>query len=452
MATKEELGKWDRAHLIHAFQPTGVEPSITFVGTKEGSHVTLVDIDGKEYFDLGSQVVNVSLGHGQKEIIDAVAQQVSKLQHTVTLFAFSNPATAECAYRLAQLVPPGLDHFLFASGGSEVTETAMKTARAYWQLQGSNKRMIVSLWNSYHGMSTLGSMSATGINMMWAGGGPARDYVHVPGYYCYRCLLEEEYPGCNMRCVKNLENTIVSLGPDNVAALIAEPVQGVGGSIAPPPEWWPMVRDICTKHDVLLIADEVMSGFCRTGKMFAVDHWNIKPDMMTVAKGITSGYIPFAALAINDKIWDFFKGEGKSFPTGGFTYSGHPVGAAAAIAAMNMYVRDKVCDNVVKVGAHVRERLEKEFLPLPHIGAIHGLGLFLGAELVTDKKTKGIPPIAATDELLRRGREKGLLFRCSMGDKIQITPPLISTVQEVDGALDILLSLVKDFDSCLKAV
>ncbi|MFH1241059.1 MAG: aminotransferase class III-fold pyridoxal phosphate-dependent enzyme [Pseudomonadota bacterium] len=446
MSNRDELIKWDKDHLLHTFRPTSAGPIVIFKEVKKDSHVVLLDLEGKEYIDLGAQVVDVNLGHGQKRIVDAVAKQMSAFQHIVTVMGYSNPTTIDCAHRLAGIVPEGLGHFLFTSGGSESVETAIRIARHYWEIKGKQKRVIISLLNGYHGM-TLGSGSATGISRMWAGGLPAPDFVHVPGYYCYRCYLGEQYPSCNIRCAQFIEKTILALGQDRVAALIAEPVQGVGGSIDPPAEWWPMVRDICNKHEVLLIADEVMCGFGRTGKMFAVENWDISPDIMTMAKGINSGYVPFAAVAINDEIFNFF--QDKPIMVGGFTYSGHPVGAAAAIAAMDLYKSENVIDNVNTVGKHARERLESEFLPLPNVGCIHGLGLMLSVELVTDKKTKSVPPINATQELTRRGRENGLLFRCAMFDKIQVAPPLIISLEEMDKGLDILLDLVRDFGSCL---
>jgi adenosylmethionine-8-amino-7-oxononanoate aminotransferase len=254
-----------------------------------------------------------------------------------------------------------------------------------------------------------------------------------------------EYPGCNIKCARFLAEVIEKEGSENIAAFIAEPELGVGGMIAPPPEYWPIVREICTEYEVLLIADEVMTGFGRTGKMFAMDHWGVKPDIIAMAKGITSAYIPFGAVAFSEEIWQALKG--RMLPT--YTYSGHPACAAAAVKTMEIYARDKVVENAARSGEYALERLRRDFEPLPCVGDVNGLGLMIGIEIVADKATKKPfdPKLDVMQKLQDQALEKGLFLRMAdirgtPSDRIVFAPPLIITTQEVDKALDILHPIV----------
>jgi adenosylmethionine-8-amino-7-oxononanoate aminotransferase len=270
-------------------------------------------------------------------------------------------------------------------------------------------------------------------------------FIHIPSYYCYRCMFDKEYPSCNIHCARYLAEIIEKEGADGIAAFIAEPVMGTAGMVAPPPEYWPMIREICTRYDVLLIADEVMTGFGRTGKMFALEHWGVKPDIMVMAKGITSAYIPFGAVAFSGEIWETLKGRNVV----AYTYSGHPACAAAAIKALEIYKRDKVVENAVRVGKYAVERLKRDFEPLSCVGEISGLGLMLGIEIVADKATKRPfdRKLNIMQQLMDRGLEKGMYIRVgdigsTPGDRIAFCPPLVITTEEVDKALDILYPIV----------
>ena len=350
--------------------------------------------------------------------------------------------------KLAQLTPKGLDHFIITSAGSESVETAFQLARLYWRKKGKDKYKIISQYSGYHGV-TFGSVATTTVGRggMEMGIGPLLPgIIHAPNYSCYRCQLGKEYPQCDIQCVKYLAEIIQWEGPASVAAVILEPCMGAGGMIPPPPEYWPMVREVCTKHDVLLIADEVATGFCRTGKMFAVEHWNIKPDIMTIAKGITSAYFPFGAAIFSDQIYEGV--EGSPLP-GGYTYTGHPVGCAVGIKAMEIYARDKIADHVTEVSKHMYDRLRAEFLPLPCVGAVNGLGFFGGMEIVADKATKRVfePALGVMRQIQAEALQKGLYLRVSshlgaQGDRVTISPPLVITREEVDRALDILYPIL----------
>jgi putrescine aminotransferase len=445
----DELVKWDGDHIIHSRFPIGQNAGFIIDGA---DGVVFRDIRGKEYIDGSSQLVCVNLGYSQREIIEAALQQMLRLPYSPTAYGHSHQPVIECAKRLAELTPEGLNCFQFTSGGSDSTETAYRLARLYWSNKGTQKYKIISLYDSYHGIN-LGSLSADGMGkgLLSRGlGPPAPGFVHIPSYNCYHCMLGLDYPDCGIGCARFLEETIIREGPDTVAAFIVEPVQGSVGMISPPPEYWPMVREICTKHNVLLIADEVMTGFGRTGKMFAVEHWEVIPDMMTLAKGITGAYLPFGAVAMNEhRIYEELKG----CITGSYTYSGHPTCAAAAIKTMEIYTRDEVVENAAKVGKHVLERLDAEFRPLSCVGNISGLGLMLGIEIVADKEArKPFPPeMNVLPRVQKQALDAGLFIsitntRLTFGDRLNFCPPLVITAQQVDRMLDILYPIVSGIE------
>jgi len=392
----------------------------------------------------------VNLGYGQKEIVDAAYKEMERLQFSMLFHGFSNVASIACGQKLSELIPEGLDHFNFTSGGSEGIGISFRVARLYWESKGrGSKNKIVSLYDSYHGTAHGGlNASGCGRGFYEKGAGPlAAGFIHIPSYCCYHCMFGLEYPSCDMRCARFLGDIIEKEGAGSVAAFIAEPEMGVGGMIAPPPEYWPIVRQICTDHDVLLITDEVMTGFGRTGKMFAVEHWGIKPDIMVMAKGITSAYLPFGAVAFNGEIWKAL--EGKNLVS--YTYAGHPVCAAAAVKTIEIYIRDKVVENAAKVGKYALERLKQDFEPLPCVGEASGLGLMLGIEIVADKDTKRPfdPSLHIMQRLQDKLLEDGMFvrtaeFTSTTGDRICFAPPLIITTEEVDKALDILYPVLAD--------
>lgn len=441
----EELLKWDADHLMHWVMPVGQNAGI-ILDRAEG--ISFYDTTGKEYLDGASQLVCVTLGYKYSKEVAAVAlQQMERLPYMTCFWGFTHPALIECGQALAKLTPEGLDHFCFTNGGSESTETSFQLARKYWNIKGTKKYKIISLYNSYHGVM-YGSATATGLAMGAFSSGFAPlvpGFVKAPSYYCYRCMLGLKYPECGIECAKQLERIIHLEGADTVAAFIVEPVHGTAGHIPPPREYWPMVRDICTKNDVLLIADEVMSGFGRTGKAFAMEHWGVKPDMMTLGKGITSSYIPFGAVVVNDKVYDALKGSFFAGPT----FSGHPVAAAVSAKVTEIYVRDKIFENAANIGNYAMKRLKAQFSPLPCVGEISGLGLMIGIEIVEDKGAKrGFNPASRVMNTIQdKALEKGLFVRVSdqswsSANRISFCPPLVVTKEETDKMLDILYSVV----------
>jgi len=442
--TTEELLKWDREHIVHSRWPIGGNNGIVM----DKSHgIYFQDTEGKEYIDGASQLLCVNLGYGQTEIIDAILAEMQKLQYGMLFHGFSNVASIRCGQKLSELVPQGLDHFSFTTGGSESIDVALRLARLYWHTRGRHKYKIIGLYDSYHGVAG-GGLAVTGVGRGFYERGVTPlmpGFIHIPSYYCYRCMFGLEYPNCNIQCARFLAEVIEKEGADNIAGFIAEPEMGVAGMVAPPPEYWPMIRKICTKYEVLLIADEVMTGFGRTGKMFAMEHWRVKPDIMTIAKGITSAYIPFGAVAFSSNIWETLKGT--NFVS--YTYAGHPVCAAAAVTTMEIYIRDRVIENAARVGKYALERLRQDFEPLPCVGGVNGLGLMLGIEIVADKATRKPfdPKLDVMQKLQDQALEKGLFLRMAgirgtPSDRIVFAPPLIVTTEEVDKALDILYPLV----------
>jgi putrescine aminotransferase len=442
---EDELLKWDANHLMHWVMPIGQNASIIIDKAKG---VTLYDTKGKQYVDGASQLVCVTLGYRYNdEIAAAAAEQLKKLPYCMNFWGFTNLAMIECGQKLAKLTPEGLDHFCFTNGGSESTEISFQLARKYSNNKGMHKYKIISLYNSYHGVM-YGSWTATGLSkgLFSSGFAPlVPGFIKAPSYYCYRCMLGLNYPKCGIECAKQLEKIIQLEGPDNIAAFIAEPVHGTAGHMPPPPEYWPLVRDICTRYDVLLIADEVMTGFGRTGKCFAVEHWGVKPDMMTLAKGITSSYIPFGALVMNDKVFDGLKGS----IFAGATFSGHPVAAAVSSKVMDIYLRDKIFENAENMSKYAMEYIKAQFSPLPCVGEVSGLGLMIGIEIVEDKATKkGFDPASGVMHSIQdKALENGLFVRVSdqswsSSNRISFCPPLVVTKEEIDKALDILYPIV----------
>jgi adenosylmethionine-8-amino-7-oxononanoate aminotransferase len=439
-----ELLDLDRQYLIHGFSVVGEQDVGPVIERAEG--VRCWDTEGNAYYDAASQQTSSTLGHGQKEIIDAICEQATKLQFAHLLARQSNVPIVEYARELAQVVPAGLKHFYFTSGGSEAVETAFKLARLYWSVQGRGKYKIISIQDAYHGAG-MGSASATraGAGAFWAGYAPlAAGFIQAPYFYCHRCPFQLEYPGCKILCARYLEEIIKKEGPDSVAAYIAEPVMGAAGNIAPPPEYFPIVREICTAYDVLLIGDEVQTSFGRTGKMWAQEHWGVPWDMMTVAKAINACYLPFGATLVGDRVFEGLKG---TMLWHGWTQHGNPICAAAASAALKIIKRDKMVENGEKVGQYVLERLNKEFSALPNVSDIGGMGLMLGLDVVQDKAGK-TPFAAATMSQWQRGvLKKGLYVRLALAKdytRVRFNPPIITTEAEADEMLDILYAALAE--------
>ncbi|HWU63972.1 MAG TPA: aminotransferase class III-fold pyridoxal phosphate-dependent enzyme [Ensifer sp.] len=430
----------DRAHVLHPNHP--VHQEVSFV-VKRGKGVRLYDMEGRSFIDGRSQLNCVNLGYGYGRLTAAIKDQVDELPYLSAFYQFSHPALIECAERLAASAPGDLNHVMFTSGGSEGVEAAFAMVRLYWSRLGRNKTKIISRYNGYHG-GTTGAMAATGMAM----GGqtsiqrlmPGHIHIAAPDPYRAGAGIEPEIYA--RLAADQLAQAIEMEGPDSVAAFIAEPVLGVGGYVPPPPGYWPLVREICDRYGVLLILDEVMTGFHRTGPRFAADHWQLKPDMMIVGKGINSCYVPCGGAVVSSRIVDVLSGAKLS----GFTHTGHPLAMAAANAAFDAYDDDGIEENVNAMHTLMMARLQKDFLPLPNVGQVEGLGLMIGLELVADKKARTRLPDAAAQTIVSRALDRGLIIRARNG-RLALCPPLVITEADVHAMLDILFPLVRELAS-----
>jgi adenosylmethionine-8-amino-7-oxononanoate aminotransferase len=365
---------------------------------------------------------------------------MAELEYAPLFWNFGNEPSARLAHRLAGLAPPGIEQVYFTNGGSESCESAIKMARLYHHLRGEESRKtILSLRHAYHGM-TYGALSATGLPGMATGfGDPPPGFVHLSTPYPYRAeFLEGAAPV--EYCLRELEETIERLGPERIAAFIGEPVLTVGGVIVPPPDYWPAVTEICRRHGIVLIADEVVTAFGRLGSWFASEPYGLGADLIATAKGLTSGYVPLGAVLASNEIAETLKGAETGF-LHGFTYCGHPVACAVALANLEIIEREDLLANALRVGAHLREALTT-LLDLPVVGDVRGAGLLAGVELVADKE-KRVPLPVRRQEIANRIRdEQGVIVR-SIYQNVIIAPCLVLTRAEADRIVEGLARILE---------
>lgn len=437
----------DKKYFLHGMVPIDQfarDGSTLYLDEAHGMIVR--DIYGREYIDATAGAISVNVGYGRKEVAEAAYNQMVKQSYCPCYVGYVSTMQIRFVEKLAEFTPEGLKRFFLCSGsGSEAVDSSIKLARFYWQVQGrgEKKSKIISREYAYHGVN-VASGSCTGMPSFHKLVGPLLpDIIRIGPPYCYHCPWERRYPNCNLECAKALEETIEREGKDTVAAFIGEPILGAGGIIVPPPEYWLEIRRICTDYDVLYIDDEVMTGFGRTGKNFAIEHWEgVKPDMMLMSKGIVSSALPLSAVAISDKVYEAIIGP-HPFPQL-YTTSGHPVACAAALKNLEIIERENLVENSAKVGKYLLDRLQ-EFLELPYFAEARGLGLFCSLEIVKDKATKATYEPSVYGRVLKRGRELGLIFRI-YGSSLMLAPVLSATTNDIDAILDILAVAVKDFE------
>ena len=435
--------KIDKSHVWHPlFQHQQLDDTDLIV-FKSAHGTTLKDADGNEYLDAYSALWNVNVGYGRQEIADAVYAQIQELCY-YPHSQINVPAT-ELAEKLAQCLPGDLNHAYFCNSGSEANETAIKMARQYGRqtYPGENRYKIISRYRGYHGF-TYGAMSATGQARRRKAFEPL-----VPGFhqasppYCYRCPLDLDPQSCNDACVQEIERIIQYEGAETVIAVIAEPIIGGGGVIVPSDDYFPKLRKICDDYGLLLILDEVITGFGRTGKMFACEHWDVQPDIITLAKGLTSGYIPLGACVATTSVFNAFLGdpeENREFSQV-CTYGGHPVACAAGVANLNILQAERLWENAEKVGNYLFEKLQNLKL-LNIVGDVRGKGLMLAVELI--KKDGSQLETAKTNRIVGQLKKNGVIVG-KIGHAvdqpeniIHIAPPLILTESEADTIFDTL--------------
>ena len=426
----------DRKHLVHSLHhpEDHAKPHIWV----EGHGVMLTDADGREYIDGLACLWNVYVGHGRRELAETAAEQMTKLAFANSFVGASNTPAIQLAQRLTELAYPNLVATFFASGGGEANESAFKTARFYWKAKGRPEKVkIVSRKYGYHGV-TMAAMSATDIPPYEKMFGPLMpNFIHTATPYPYR--FEGAKPGetVGQAAARMLEETIQREGPETVAAFIAEPVQGAGGVIVPPDDYFPRVREICTKHEVLLIADEVITGFGRTGDWFALKRWGVQPDIMAFAKGITSGYLPLGGIMISQPILDAMLAVPYSDRwMHAYTYSGHPTCCAVGLRNLEIIEKEGLVENAAKMGARLLAGMQS-LMDLQAVGDVRGLGLMVGVELVADRATKASfdPAKRVMHKVKAELEARGILTR-HVRDVLNFAPPLVITAAEVDRLVE----------------
>lgn len=432
-APDADLRQWDREHVLHPWRVQGGEP--TFIVRAEGSRFW--DDTGREYLDFTSQLVYANLGHAPPRLVEAAADQMATAPAIASMFATA--PKARLGRLLAEITPGDLNRTFFSTSGAEANEAAIKIAR-----QVTGRTTIVTRYRSYHG-STLGAAVVSQDPRTWSSQGSAVAAVPALDPYCYRCPFGKTFPSCELQCAQHIEDVIeLNGGSAHVAAVIIEPVTGANGVIVPPPGYMQRVRETCDRQGVLLIADEVMVGFGRTGEWFACDHWGVTPDILALSKGLTGGMLPLGATVVREPIAQAFD----TMPLlHGHTASGNTTACAVGVAAITEYREQNLIERSRTQGRYLLERCRWLSDRHPCVGDVRGLGLFAGLELVRDRTTR--EPLSAwpqrfpvTDspiaKVLAACRMEGLFLMSAHPSVLHLAPPLIITTEEIDHAITIL--------------
>jgi putrescine---pyruvate transaminase len=449
-----ELVRTDQEHLIHPLHhPVDHAEPVIYV---RGRGATIQDINGREYLDGLSGLWNVNAGHGRGELAEAAAAQMKELAYFSSYAGSSNIPAIRLADRLIELAYDNMQAVFFASGGAEANESALKTARFYWKAQGKpEKTKVIARQQGYHGV-TLQAMSATKMGAYWKMFEPrVPGFIHVETCYPYRFQGAKPGETVGQAAARVLEEAIVREGPDTIAAFIGEPIHGAGGVIYPDDDYWPRVREVCTRHGVLLIADEIITGFARTGRWFALSHWNVNPDILAFAKGVTSGYLPLGGIMVSKaikEVMDSVKPEDRWMHA--YTYSAHATCCAVALKNIEILEREGLCENARKMGERLHAGLRAAFGSHPNAGDIRGgKGLLAAVEFVEDRATKQNfagerkigPRIQA--EMMKRGLVTRTLRASgphpAPGDMMLFAPPLVVTEAEIDRVVSVAQEAVK---------
>jgi len=443
--SKEDLDRYEVENLFHSwsYQPsTSPMRIVTSKGTRFKAE------NGKEYLDFSSCFVSHNIGHQDPRVLEALIEQA----RTLCSFAptFSTKPRAHLAKVIAEITPGDLSRTFFTPGGTEANEAAVKICHQY-----TGRRKILSRYKSYHGGTAASMTLSAGDPRNWAQVLGGTERVSVPSPYCYRCMFGQTYPECDLRCVTYIDEVIeLEGGSEQVAGILFEPVTGANGIIVPPDEYFPRLREICDKWGILMIADEVMSGFGRTGRWFAIDHWNVVPDIMTMAKGITCGYVPLGATAVRKHIGDRFKEQFFSF---GATYAGHALACATGVRVVQIYQEDNLIENAARMGEYLLEKAMELKEKHPSVGDVRGKGLFVGLELVKNGKTR--EPLISVAAKIKPGSnpkldvakrlvELGMIaMAANPTNVIAMAPPLIVTKDEIDEGISIMDRALEAADS-----
>ncbi len=441
----DRLLRADREHLIHPlYHPADHAQPLVIV---RGEGAEIIDASCKRYFDALSGLWNVNIGHGRSELAQAAAEQMSTLEFNNNYVGFANVPSARLAEKLIELTYPNLSAVYFTTAGAESNESAFKTARFFWKLLGKpDKVKIISRRWGYHGV-TMAAASATGLpayHRMFAPLVP--NFIQAAGPYRFRCELEDDGARpCTAPSEHDyadaLEQTILQEGPDTVAAILAEPVQGAGGVIVPPDDYWPKLRQIADRHNVLLMADEVITGFGRTGKWFALEHWNVQPDIISFAKGVTSAYLPLGGIMVSQQVQNAINEAPADLKfMHAATYSGHPVCCAVGLANIQIMEREGLVQRAAEVGPRFIDQLRRRLEPLAWVGQVRGLGMMAAVELADPNATGGAyydNAVGLAGRVIARCLANGMLPR-RLNNTICLAPPLISTEEQLSRVVDVL--------------
>lgn len=427
----------DRDHHLHPFSDAA---ALNAQGSRiitRADGIYLWDNDGRRLIDGMAGLWCVNVGYGRQELIDAATAQLGSLAYYNTFFQCSHPPATELAALIAEVAPAGMNHVFFTNSGSEANDTVIRMVRHYWATRGqAHKQVIISRENAYHG-STIGGASLGGMRPMHAQGGlPIPDIEHIPQPHWLDSDQRLDRDEFGRAMAQELEHRIDAIGEDRVAAFIAEPIQGAGGVIVPPDSYWPEIRRICDERDILLIVDEVICGFGRLGHWFGSDYYGLEPDLMPIAKGLSSGYQPIGGVVIRDKVADVLINQGGEF-NHGFTYSGHPVACAVATANIRLLRDEGIVERVAEIVSPYFQRRWQELGHHPLVTEARGVGLLGALELDRQVAHRGgYHADGAFGTVCRDiATEQGLVMR-SVGDALIVCPPLIITTEQIDDLID----------------
>jgi putrescine aminotransferase len=431
--TNPQTQQWQAMSRDHHLAPFSDYQQLSDNGPRiivKGDGVYVWDSEGNKILDGMAGLWCAAIGYGRHELADAAAAQMKQLPFYNTFFMTAHPPVLELAKAIAELTPAGMNHVFFTGSGSEGNDTMLRMVRHYWALKGQpSKQVIISRINGYHG-STFAGSSLGGMQGMHDQGGVVPGIVHIPQPYWFGEGGDMSPEAFGIWAAEQLEKKILEVGEANVAAFIAEPIQGAGGVIIPPDSYWPKIREILAKYDILFVADEVICGFGRTGEWFGSDYYGNQPDLMTIAKGLTSGYIPMGGLIVSDKVFEVIKAGGDF--NHGFTYSGHPVAAAVALENIRILRDEKILERVREETAPYLQQRLRELADHPLVGEVRGVGMLGAIELVKNKQTRE-RFVGKGAGMLCRGHcfNNGLIMR-AVGDTMIIAPPLVISKTEID--------------------
>ncbi|MDH0099458.1 aspartate aminotransferase family protein [Ectopseudomonas hydrolytica] len=438
-ANNPQTAHWQALSQAHHLAPFSDYRQLAEKGPRiitEAKGVHLWDSEGNKILDGMAGLWCVAVGYGREELVEAAATQMRQLPFYNTFFQTAHPPVLELAHAISQLAPAGMNHVFFTGSGSEGNDTMLRLVRHYWACKGkANKKIIIGRENGYHG-STVAGASLGGMKFMHEQGDlPIPGIAHIPQPYWFGEGGDQSPEEFGIWAADQLEKKILELGEENVAAFIAEPIQGAGGVIIPPETYWPRIKEILARYDILFVADEVICGFGRTGEWFGSQYYDLKPDLMTIAKGLTSGYVPMGGLIVSDKVFEVIEAHGDF--NHGFTYSGHPVAAAVGLENLRLLREEGIVQRVkAETAPYLQQRL-RELAEHPLVGEVRGLGMLGAIELVQDKATRKRYPDTVAAGMVCRGHcfNNGLIMR-AVGDTMIIAPPLVISRAEIDELVE----------------